>query len=93
MWNMHGPIVSGGTCNRQLELQRGGIDLILVTRGGDIQEGLPLVLKSVELCYSHGNMRLLEHLYALLRFLEKKASQMSKAATALSDALHGPFEP
>ncbi len=64
----------------------------ILLRDGDIRQGLPLTLHLIELSYKRGNMRLLERLSGLQRFLEERAIEGSQAANALSEALHGPFE-
>jgi tetratricopeptide (TPR) repeat protein len=65
----------------------------LLIRSGDINEGLPLAIRAVELCYAHGNRRLLERLFELQRFLDQQSVQISNAASSLNEALYGPFDP
>jgi tetratricopeptide (TPR) repeat protein len=65
---------------------------ILVVKNGDLEQGMPKVLQAVSLCHEHGNKRLLGHLYALQRYLRKKAVEFSEAQARLGDALDGSFQ-
>ncbi len=65
---------------------------ILVVKNGDLEHGMPNVLQAVHLCREHGNRRLLEHLYALQRYLRKKAAEFSEAQAHLGEALDGSLE-
>jgi len=65
---------------------------ILVVKNGDLVQGMPNVLQAVRLCREHGNKRLLGHLYALQRYLRRKAVKFSEAQVTLGKALDGSFE-
>lgn len=64
----------------------------VLTRCGDRQQGTQLAIQSVELCYEHGNMRLLERIHALLRFLTSEAMEISNAIVAINESIHGTFD-
>jgi tetratricopeptide (TPR) repeat protein len=65
---------------------------ILQVKNGDLEHGMPDVIKAVQLCYEHGNERLLEHLYELQLYLRKKLVEFSEAGASLNDALDRSFE-
>jgi tetratricopeptide (TPR) repeat protein len=65
---------------------------VLLVKNGDLEHGMPEVVKAVQLCYDHGNERLLEHLYELQRYLRKKLVEFGEAEATLSDALDRSFE-
>lgn len=65
---------------------------ILGVKNGDLGQGMPHVLEAVHLGHEQGNKSLLEHLYALQRYLRQKAIEFSQAQGNLGDALDGPFE-
>lgn len=65
---------------------------IFLVKSGDLEQGMPDVLLAVRLCHEHGNKRLLEHLYALQRYLRKKAVAFSEAQIHLGNALDDSFD-
>ncbi len=61
-------------------------------RGGDIRNGEPLAVQAALECRDFGHNRHIERLYALKRYMSKKAVSFSKAERSLSEALEGTLE-
>lgn len=61
---------------------------LLLIKGGDVEQGIPVVVKAVELAQKHGNHRLLDNFYALQRYLGQKALEFNRASVRLGDTLH-----
>jgi hypothetical protein len=64
----------------------------VLVRVGDVRNGEPLAVQAAIECRELGHNRHLERLYALKRYMSKKASSYSRAERALSEALEGPLE-
>jgi tetratricopeptide (TPR) repeat protein len=60
---------------------------IVLIKSNNIAEGMPAVIKAVQLGREHGNERLLDKFYELERFLGFKAIEISEAKMALSGKL------
>ena len=61
-------------------------------RGGDIRNGEPLAVQAAIESREFGHNRHIERLYALKRYMSKKAVGFSKAERSLGEALEGPLE-
>lgn len=62
---------------------------LLLVKSGSIEQGMPDILKVVELANEHGNHRLLDKFYALQHYLGQKTLEFNRANTRLGDLLHG----
>lgn len=60
---------------------------LLLVKSGDLESGMPDVLKAAKLANEHGNNRLLDNLYALRDYLGQKAIAFTRADVRLSEAL------
>lgn len=61
---------------------------LLLVRSGDIERGMPFVIKAVKLATDHGNYRLLDHFYALQRYLGQKVVEFNQATVRLGESLN-----
>jgi tetratricopeptide (TPR) repeat protein len=64
---------------------------LLLVQSGDIEQGMPYVIKAVKLAISHGNQRLLDHFYDLQYYLGQKTIEFNQANVKLGKALYEPF--
>jgi len=64
---------------------------LLLVKSGDIENGMPYVLRAVELAHEHSNYRLLDNFYALQSYIGRKAIELNKANVLLGDSLYGSF--
>ena len=63
---------------------------LALIRGGEIAQGTQVAIQAAQSCRAHGNIRLLERIRGLQRFLDRQALQMKRAAVELDDALSDP---
>jgi tetratricopeptide (TPR) repeat protein len=61
---------------------------LLLVKSGNIENGMPYVVKAVELAHEHGNHRLLDNFYALQGYLSRKAIEFNKASVRLGNSLY-----
>jgi tetratricopeptide (TPR) repeat protein len=64
---------------------------LLLVRSGNIEQGMPYVVKAVKLALDHGNYRLLDHFYALQNYLGQKSVEFNQANVRLGESLYGVF--
>lgn len=62
---------------------------LLLMRSDNLEQGMPYVVKAVQLAHEHGNYRLLDHFYTLQSDLARKAIAFNRANLNLGEALHG----
>lgn len=62
---------------------------ILLVKSGEIQQGMPLVLKAIELGLEHGNQRLLDNFHKLRHYFTQKSQEINNARVFLDQALEG----
>jgi len=63
---------------------------LALINGGEIALGTQIAIQAAQLCSAHGNIRLLERIRGLQRFLERQALHIKRAAVDLDDALNDP---
>jgi hypothetical protein len=61
-------------------------------RGGEIAEGTRLAIETARRCQATGNLRFIERLYAIQRYLDSLSRDISKKSLALREVLDGPIE-
>ncbi len=71
--------------------------LLMTTRtvtlicGGEFDEGGKLAIQSAQLCKAHGNIRCLERIYGVQRYLDQLSREVGKISGDLREALDGPL--
>ncbi|HEU5382629.1 MAG TPA: hypothetical protein VFV38_45055 [Ktedonobacteraceae bacterium] len=65
---------------------------MVLVRAGDITSGLPLAIEAAQLCCKLGDLRHLERMANLQRYLDHRAHDFAKAGAQLRDVLDGPTE-
>lgn len=60
----------------------------ILVEGGRFEQGMPIVVKAVALAQQQGNSYLLDHFYALQRYLGKQTLECNRASIFLGTALH-----
>jgi tetratricopeptide (TPR) repeat protein len=61
---------------------------LVLVKGGEISQGTSIAVQAAQLCRRCGNIRLLERIRELQRFLDRQALQAKKSAIELDDALN-----
>src|SRR6266568_3252840 len=61
---------------------------LLLVRSGNIEQGMPYVIEAVKLATDHGNYRLLDHFYALQRYLGRESIKFNQANVRLGESLY-----
>jgi len=64
---------------------------VTLVRGGEYQEGGELAIESAQLCRAHGNIRCLERIYGVQRYLERLSRDVGKISGDIREALDGPL--
>lgn len=60
--------------------------------GGEIREGVKVAIESIELCRRHGNIRLLDRIYGVQKYIDRLSREMGTISGELREALDGPIE-
>jgi tetratricopeptide (TPR) repeat protein len=63
-----------------------------LVRGGEITEGTRLAIETANQCLATGNLRFIERLYAIQRYLDSLSRDIGKKSLALREVLDGPIE-
>ncbi|MBV9689416.1 MAG: helix-turn-helix domain-containing protein [Ktedonobacteraceae bacterium] len=64
---------------------------VTLIRGGEYHEGGELAIESAQLCRAHGNIRCLERVYGVQRYLERLSRDVGKISGDIREALDGPL--
>ncbi len=62
---------------------------LLLVRNNNLEQGMSYVVEAAKLALDHGNLRLLDHFYALQSHLARKSTEFNQASVRLSEALYG----
>jgi len=65
---------------------------VVLVYGGEIQQGIEISVESIDLCRKQGNVRLLDRIYAVQRYLDNLTREIGNAGNTLREALTGPIE-
>ncbi len=63
-----------------------------LVRGGEIDSGVKLAVESTELCKRHGTIRLLDRVYSIQKYLDRRSRKSGKSGAELQEVLDGPIE-
>lgn len=64
---------------------------VTLVRGGEYQAGGELAIESAQLCRAYGNIRCLERVYGVQRYLERLSRETAKISGDIREALDGPL--
>lgn len=64
---------------------------VTLVRGGEYQIGGELAIESAQLCRAYGNLRCLERVYGVQRYLEQLSRETAKISADIREALDGPL--
>src|SRR5207249_10309692 len=62
---------------------------VTLVRGGEYQAGGDLAIESAQLCRAYGNIRCLERVYGIQRYLERKSKEMARIGGDIREVLDG----
>ncbi len=65
---------------------------IALVHGGDIEEGQKQAIRCVQLCKKYGNVRTLERIYSVNRYLDEMSLKVRHASTNIREVLEGPVD-
>lgn len=65
---------------------------MVLVRGGDLTNGLPLAIEAAQLCYQLGDFRHLERMFNLQHYLDRMSQDFVNASANLRYVLNGPTE-
>jgi tetratricopeptide (TPR) repeat protein len=64
---------------------------VTLVRGGEYRKGGELAIEAAQLCRVHGNIRCLERVYGVQRYLERLSRETAKISGDIREALDGPL--
>ena len=64
---------------------------VTLVRGGEYREGGELAIESAQLCRAYGNIRCLERVYGVQRYLEHLSREAGRISGDIREALDGPL--
>lgn len=64
---------------------------VTLVRGGEFRTGGELAIEAAQLCRAHGNIRCLERVYGVQRYLERLSRETAKLSGDIREALDGPL--
>jgi tetratricopeptide (TPR) repeat protein len=64
---------------------------VTLVRGGEYHEGGELAIESAQLCRAYGNIRCLERVYGVQRYLERLSREAGRISGDIREALDGPL--
>ena len=64
---------------------------VTLVRGGEFYKGGELAVESAQLCRAYGNIRCLERVYGVQRYLERLSRETAKISGDIREALDGPL--
>ncbi len=64
---------------------------VTLVRGGEYREGGELAIESAQLCRAYGNIRCLERIYGVQRYLERLSREAGRISGDIREALDGPL--
>ncbi len=64
---------------------------VTLVRGGEYQIGGELAIELAQLCRAYGNIRCLERVYGVQRYLERLSRETARISTDVREALDGPL--
>ncbi len=64
---------------------------VTLVRGGEYREGGELAIESAQLCRAYGNIRCLERVYGVQRYLERLSRETARLSGDIREALDGPL--
>ncbi|MGH2479310.1 MAG: hypothetical protein ACRDHW_06615, partial [Ktedonobacteraceae bacterium] len=65
---------------------------MVLVHGGEIRAGVEVAVEATELCKQAGNIRLLDRMYGLQRYLDNLSREIGNTGAILRTALDGPLE-
>ncbi len=65
---------------------------MVLVHGGEIQQGIEIAVKAMDLCRKQGIMRLLERVYGVQHYLDRLTREIGNAGSLLREVLDGPIE-
>ena len=63
-----------------------------LVRDGDIRQGAELAVEAIDLCRKQGNVRLLDRVYGIQRYLDRLTREIGNAGSMIREALAGTIE-
>jgi tetratricopeptide (TPR) repeat protein len=64
---------------------------VTLVRGGEYKAGGELAIESAQMCRAHGNIRCLERVYGIQRYLERLSREMARISGEIQGSLDGPL--
>ena len=64
---------------------------VSLVRGGEYQTGGELAVESAQMCRAYGNIRCLERVYGVQRYLDRLSRETAKISGDIKEALDGPI--
>lgn len=64
---------------------------VSLVRGGEYKAGGELAIEAAQMCRAHGNIRCLERVYSVQRYLDRLSRGTAKLSSDIKEALDGPL--
>lgn len=63
---------------------------VSLVRGGEYKAGGELAIEAAEMCRAYGNIRCLERIYSVQKYLDRVSKETAKLSSEIREALDGP---